>query len=416
MFRRGRAPRDPVTLTLDGAPLVAERGEPLAAALLAADITTIARSPKLHRPRGAACLRGGCDGCLARVDGQPNVMTCLLPARGGEVVETQNYLGSRKADLLRITDWFFPKGIDHHHLLVGVPGLSEAMQGFARKLAGLGRMPTTLRSEQPARRAATDVLVVGGGLAGLTAASALRAAGLDVWVADDGARMGGGLAWLEPLGAPAVPDASALAGAHVCASTTVGGLYPDGALVVTPDEAVLLRPRATVLATGAHDGVLVVPNNDLPGVFSARALARLLALGIEPDGPTCVVGSSWYGELVARALGERAFVVAADEVGAIQGTGGVRSVVLRSDGAELRRDVAVVATALPGAPAFELALQAGAEARLAAEGGYATLRDADGRAAAGLWVTGEITGAPFEPDALVRDAQRVAEAVVRALR
>src|ERR1700709_176322 len=105
MFKGRRGPIvDPVTLTLDGATLTAARGEPIALTLLAADKTIVARSPKLHRPRAPSCFRGGCDGCLARVDGAPNVMACLTPVRGGERVESQNVIGSRKADLLRVTD------------------------------------------------------------------------------------------------------------------------------------------------------------------------------------------------------------------------------------------------------------------------------------------------------------------------
>src|SRR5262245_66085637 len=114
MFTRARALRDPVPGFLDGEPVPAERGEPIAVALLAADKTILARSPKLHRPRGPTCLRGACDGCLARVDGEPNVMTCFRPAQGGERVESQNVVGSRRADLLRVTDWFFAKGLGHH--------------------------------------------------------------------------------------------------------------------------------------------------------------------------------------------------------------------------------------------------------------------------------------------------------------
>src|ERR1700733_7675325 len=176
MFKRSRPPGDPVTISLDGAPLAAERGEPLAAALLGSDKTILARSPKLHRPRGPSCLRGGCDGCLARVSGVPNVMTCLVPARGGERVQAQNVAGSRKADLLRVTDWFFAKGIDHHHLMAGVPGLSDVMQGVARKVAGLGRLPSTVEAIQPARRVEVDAVVVGAGAAGIGAASRLVAA------------------------------------------------------------------------------------------------------------------------------------------------------------------------------------------------------------------------------------------------
>src|ERR1044071_788857 len=109
MFVRLSPVRDPVTLTFDGKSIVAERGEPLAVALLASGESVVARSPKLHRPRGPSCLRGDCDGCIARVDGVPNVMTCMRAARGGEHIETQNVVGSRESDLLRVTDWFFPQ-------------------------------------------------------------------------------------------------------------------------------------------------------------------------------------------------------------------------------------------------------------------------------------------------------------------
>ena len=46
-------------------PIDGRTGEPLAFALLAADKLALSRSPKLHRPHGPYCLRGGCDGCLA---------------------------------------------------------------------------------------------------------------------------------------------------------------------------------------------------------------------------------------------------------------------------------------------------------------------------------------------------------------
>ena len=130
-----------MNVTLDGEPLVAQRGEPLVAALVAADDLVLARSPKFHRPRGPSCLRAACDGCLARVDDTPNIMTCMLAARDGMSVVSQNRLGSRDADLLRMTDWFFPEGLNHHELFAGVPGVQSIMQSFARRVAGLGRLP-----------------------------------------------------------------------------------------------------------------------------------------------------------------------------------------------------------------------------------------------------------------------------------
>src|SRR5690348_4294251 len=120
--RRTRPISNPVVLTLDGERLEAERGEPIAASLLAAGKHTIARSPKFHRPRGPSCMRAACDGCLARVDGAPNTMTCLTPAEDGREIVSQNRLGPREADLLRMTDWFFPEGMNHHELFAGIPG------------------------------------------------------------------------------------------------------------------------------------------------------------------------------------------------------------------------------------------------------------------------------------------------------
>lgn len=191
MFERTRPLVRPVTLELDGKPLSAEEGEPLTIALLAAGESVLSRSPKLHRPRGPSCLRSDCDGCLARVDGTPNVTLCGRFARGGERIETQNVIGSRSTDLLRLTDWFFPNGIDHHHLLAGIPGASAVMQTFARQMAGTGRLPDAELAALPAIRRRCDVLVVGAGLAGLAAAAALSAHGRDVLLVDESEALGG---------------------------------------------------------------------------------------------------------------------------------------------------------------------------------------------------------------------------------
>src|SRR5665213_578775 len=115
-MRRIGEPHEPVLMTFDGAEVRAEKGEPVAAALVAAGHLMIARSPKFHRPRGVSCMRAACDGCLARVDGVPNVMTCRIPARAKMEIVTQNKLGTRDLDLLRLTDWFFPRGLNHHEL------------------------------------------------------------------------------------------------------------------------------------------------------------------------------------------------------------------------------------------------------------------------------------------------------------
>ena len=158
--------KHPVTVHFDGEAIPAERGEPVAVALLAAGKLSLARSAKFHRPRGPSCLRAACDGCLARVDDRPNVMTCMVPAAEGTVVTTQNTLGSREMDFLRVTDWFFPNGMNHHELFAGVPGLQGIMQSFARRVAGLGKLPVQVSAARGAQRRGADVVVVGAGAGG----------------------------------------------------------------------------------------------------------------------------------------------------------------------------------------------------------------------------------------------------------
>src|SRR5262245_29976211 len=170
MAGRMTPPRHPVTFEFDGKPIVADKGEPIAFSLIAAGKIALCRSPKLHRPHGPYCLRGGCDGCLLRVNGEPNVMSCLVACQGGERLHTQNVLGSRRLDLMQATDWFFPRGIDHHHFLAGVPAASYVVQKIARHVAGFGKIPDEPRPIGSARREEVDVLVVGAGAAGLAVA------------------------------------------------------------------------------------------------------------------------------------------------------------------------------------------------------------------------------------------------------
>lgn len=416
MLERTDPLRDPVNIYLDGEEVRAERGEPLAVALLAAGKVTLARSPKLHRPRAPSCLRGACDGCLARVDGLPNVMTCLRGARGGERIETQNVIGSREADLLGVTDWFFPEGIDHHHLMAGIPGVSSVMQAFARKLAGLGRLPDAPVQKKEARVVETEAIVVGAGLSGRVVASLLAGSGVRTCVIDDGAAPGGSL-----LGAPRIASAMAkrypLDRAEILSCSVAAGVYLGEILVASEQGAIVVRAPAKVFATGAHDGVLGVPNNDLPGLFSARALALLAARGIRPKGKTAIIGEGFWADEVAAALGAgRTVRVAANSVLCIKGGSRVRELELQGAKGSRSLRVDVIAAALPGAPAFEVAAQAGAEVRFDEHSGYAVACDANGRAAQGVWATGECTGMALDPEAIAAQAERVAGDVLAALR
>lgn len=86
---RGRA----VNIFVDGEPLEAIEGEPIAASLMAAGKLVLRYTVKYHEPRGVFCAIGQCTDCMMMVDGMPNVRTCVTPVRAGMRIETQHGLG-----------------------------------------------------------------------------------------------------------------------------------------------------------------------------------------------------------------------------------------------------------------------------------------------------------------------------------
>jgi predicted molibdopterin-dependent oxidoreductase YjgC len=94
-----RRDRAVVAFTFDGRPIVAEAGQSIAAALLAAGIRSWRTTRVDGSPRGMFCGIGVCFDCLVTVDGRANVRACLTEARPGDRVETQR--GTGHADLDR---------------------------------------------------------------------------------------------------------------------------------------------------------------------------------------------------------------------------------------------------------------------------------------------------------------------------
>ncbi|MFI9075780.1 (2Fe-2S)-binding protein [Streptomyces sioyaensis] len=84
-------------ITLDGRSLSALPGQSIAAALWAAGVLSWRTTRQGGRARGAFCGIGSCFDCLATVNGVPNQRACLVQARPGDAVTTQE--GHGRADL-----------------------------------------------------------------------------------------------------------------------------------------------------------------------------------------------------------------------------------------------------------------------------------------------------------------------------
>jgi len=91
-FKRG----EKITFFFNGQEMESYSGETIAAALHAAGIRELIKSPVLHRPRGLFCAIGNCSSCLMVVDSQPNVRICITKVKPGMKVESQMGKGDLK--------------------------------------------------------------------------------------------------------------------------------------------------------------------------------------------------------------------------------------------------------------------------------------------------------------------------------
>jgi len=362
-----------VTLHVDGEPLVADAGEPLAASLVADGRLLLGRSVKYHRARGPVCFRGRCEGCLMRVDGVPNVMTCQVPAHDGVTLETQNVVGTARHDLLALTDWFFPEGMDHHHMFTRFGPINTVMKKVARRIAGVGRLPDDVVATTPVRDAEVDVLVVGAGEAGIIAANAAAQEGASVWLVEE-FRLGGEArvtGELERKPGPPVRLMTEVAALAIYDERGVG--FHDGnqedevRWVVLSDAEGLwrVRCRSIVLATGEEETLLAVEGGDRPGVMTPGGLLVLLSWGVAPESVALAGSGELLGALRARLdeLALPAFDLGPAADGGLKVGGDPEVTHVKTASGKQVCEVAVIAG--PTSAVYELASQAGANVRWA---------------------------------------------------
>lgn len=409
---RQAPPKQPVTFSYDDEDVVAAAGETVAMALHGAGYLALSRSPKFHRPRGASCHRGGCEGCLVRIDGAPNQMACLVTLRPGMRVQTQNTFGTRELDLLRVTDWVFPHGINHHEFMAGVPGVQDAMQAIARRITGLGHLPDAVQAPRPARERDADVLILGSGPSAQALAAKLAAVGRAVELVDDGPKAGGSLRFMMPTQRStfaAIEAAFAHAGCAVRSHMTAGAVFDGRILLLGPDGAELVRAKTLVLATGAHDTMPPFSGNDIPGVMSARAASLLASNGIRPGKRALIVAYPESGPFGRTLAAEADITMVQGTVVSVSGVSHVTSAVVH-DGRQAHTHVldALIVDA-PAAPSYELAVHVGAQVEHAARG--FVVKTHNGKIAEGVYAVGEMVGTPLEAAAIEAEAMCVAECI-----
>ena len=241
--------RNRFTFTFNGQKIVAMEGEVISSALFANGVRIFGHHRKDNAPQGIFCANGQCSQCMVIADGVP-VKACMAPARPGMIVKSCD----------------------------GVPALPAD--------------DSPVQCQSP-RRVTVDVLVIGGGPAGLCAAIELGRLGIRTLLVDDKDRLGGKLTLQTHAFFGSVDDCYAgtrgiriaqilseeiasLQTVEVWLNSIALGAFVDGNIGVQKEDTyILVRPSAVLVATGAREKMLAFPGCDLPGVYGAGAFQTL---------------------------------------------------------------------------------------------------------------------------------------------
>ncbi|AEC51269.1 sarcosine oxidase, subunit alpha [Pyrococcus sp. NA2] len=378
-----------VTIYYKGQPIEAYEGETIAAALHAAGIRVLNYSRVKKRPRGLFCAIGKCSSCLMTVNGIPNVRTCITLVEDGMVIE------ENKAEL--------PKN----------------KEGGKKK---------------EIKKVRSDIIVIGGGPAGMMAAISASDTGAKVVLIDENPILGGQLVKQthkffgkrsQFAGIRGIKIAEILEeeirkrdNIDVFLQTSAVGIFQNGneKLVVgvrNERELIEFYGRAVIVATGAMERTIPFENNDLPGIYGAGAIQTLMnTYGIKPGERCLIVGAGNVGlilayQLIQAGVKVEAIVEAMPKIGGyfvhaakvrrlgvpiltrhtiIKAEGKERverAIVAEIDenwnpipGTEKVFDVDLIAIAVGLRPSVELLQQAGCQIKYVRElGGYVAIRD-----------------------------------------
>ena len=321
--------------TFDGRRMTGFKGDTLAAALLANDQVLVGRSFKYHRPRGI--LASGVEEPNALVNLgsgprlEPNQRTTTTELFDGLEATSQNHWPNLDFDVGVVNNYaarFLPAGFYYKTFIHPRAAWKHLFEPIVRQSAGLGKAPKDRDADRYEQAYAfCDVLVAGGGIAGLQAALAAGRAGARVILLEqtphwggravvDGVTIGGQPAadWVEAT----LTELAGMDNVTLRARCMAAGVYDHG--YVLADERVadhtpgdgrpkhrLWRIRATriIAATGALERPLAFAGNDIPGVMLASAVRDYVVnWAVSPGDRTVVVTNNDDAYRTAIALKE----------------------------------------------------------------------------------------------------------------
>jgi len=267
--------RKKVRFFFNGKEIYGYAGEPVSSALIAAGYHTFSIHQRNETPQGIFCANGQCSHCTVLIDGFP-LKSCVTPLREGMDVRT----------------------------LIHLPELPDDDK--------------PLGSYQK-REEEVDVLVVGGGPSGLTAAIELAKLNFSVMVVDDKDHLGGKLLLQTHKFFGSIEDCYAgtrgieiaqlledelrnMPNVKIYTNTSVVGVFKDrkAGLFVENQAYHIVNFKGMVVSAGAREKTLIFPGNNLPGAYGAGAFQTLVNRDlIKSSERVFVVGSGNVGLIAA---------------------------------------------------------------------------------------------------------------------
>jgi sarcosine oxidase subunit alpha len=297
----------------------------------------------------------------------------------------------------------------------------------------------------------TNLAIIGGGPAGLSAAICAASSGAKITLIDDSLELGGQLikqthkffgSKKQFAGVRGIEIAKNLLqkikkykNIELICNATVTGYYEDGILTIVQgsngDIFIKLLPDRIIVATGASENMLTFVNNDLPGVYGAGAVQTLMNLyGVVPGNNILMVGAGNIGLIVSYQLLQagikvEAIVEALPKIGGylvhaakirrlgvpiytshslkeVYGNDGVEKAVISEinkdfdfiPGTEKELKVDTICLAVGLSPLSDLLWQAGCQMKYIAElGGYVALRDDNMKSSLdNIYIAGDVAG------------------------
>ncbi len=351
----------PIRFTWDAKTFEGFEGDTVASALAANGVRVFSRSMKYHRPRGILTADYWDPNLFVQIGAEPNVRAGHRRLAEGMVIEPQNVWPSLDHDFKAVNSAFSRFLTPGFYYKTFTGPLWPMYEKTLARFAPGG----TVDLEAPAayydkRFTHPDVVVAGGGLAGISAAVAAADAGAQVLLVEHEHELGGSLRWGDASDLALLGDlrraVRTQSNLEVLLDSTVTGRYEDNWIGIvqrshprSAERLIKARAKTLVVAPGLIERPYVFEGNDHPGVMLSTAVRRLINLyGVKPGSKAAVMSANSSGAAAAADLMRAGVEVtildpnAGQAIKSVKGSKGVSTVICR-DGTEVEADLCVVA-------------------------------------------------------------------------